>query len=371
VAVLVVAGPQCESAIDQHFHAKNRQPVASQPVNRILYGRWGGSQGEDIILCRQSVGQCEIHCHGGTQSAAALIGSLTAAGCQEITWQQWNATQQRNLLAAEALEALSRASTLRTAAILLEQYQGTLEREVDAIRALLAEIQSDKAAARLQTLLDWLPLGLHLTQPWQVVIVGSPNVGKSSLINALLGFQRAIVFDLPGTTRDVVSALTAIDGWPVVLCDTAGLHQTEDPLEAAGIDLARRTLANADLAVWVVDATGEPSRTNLVWQQEIARRSADLAVTLPTRWIMVVNKVDCIQQPGLWPQALSAVSARTGEGIAQLVTTIGTTLIGTAPPRGTALPFTPRQGELIQAAKVACLRGELHQADRHLSQFFH
>ena len=88
-----------------------------------------------------------------------------------------------------------------------------------------------------------------------MVIAGPPNVGKSSLINALLGFQRAIVFDLPGTTRDVVTAVTALDGWPVELSDTAGLRSSDDPLELAGIEQAHRQAAAADCLLLVFDAS--------------------------------------------------------------------------------------------------------------------
>ena len=113
----------------------------------------------------------------------------------------------------------------------------------------------DPAAARLRELVGWTDFGCHLSEPWQVVILGRPNVGKSSLLNALAGFQRAIVFDEPGTTRDVVSTEIAIDGWPVRLLDTAGIRQGETELERAGIALAREQARSADLRLLVVDAS--------------------------------------------------------------------------------------------------------------------
>ncbi len=84
-----------------------------------------------------------------------------------------------------------------------------------------------------------------------VAFVGEPNVGKSSLLNALLRFGRAIVHDQPGTTRDLVSGLTACDGWPVQLIDTAGLGETSEPIERAGVALTTEMLAEADLVLWV------------------------------------------------------------------------------------------------------------------------
>ena len=92
---------------------------------------------------------------------------------------------------------------------------------------------------------------------WRVVIAGPPNVGKSSLINAMAGYERAIVSPLPGTTRDVVTLTTAIDGWPVQLADTAGLRASDDELESAGVKLAGAALAAADLVILVCDATGD------------------------------------------------------------------------------------------------------------------
>ena len=115
----------------------------------------------------------------------------------------------------------------------------------------------DAAAARRQIddLLAHAATGLHLVRPWQVVVAGRPNVGKSSLINAIAGYQRAIVHSLPGTTRDIVSVQTALDGWPVEISDTAGLRRGSDPIEQAGIELAIDKIAAADLVVLVFDAS--------------------------------------------------------------------------------------------------------------------
>ena len=98
------------------------------------------------------------------------------------------------------------------------------------------------------------PIGRHLTRPWQVVLTGPPNTGKSSLLNAILGYSRAIVDPTAGTTRDVVTAVTALDGWPVEISDTAGIRATNAAVEQAGIRLAEQRIADADLVVLVLDA---------------------------------------------------------------------------------------------------------------------
>jgi tRNA modification GTPase len=142
------------------------------------------------------------------------------------------------------------------------------------------------ATARVERLSALAEVGSHLTHPWRIVLAGRPNVGKSSLINALVGFERALVHATPGTTRDLVTAASAIDGWPVELIDTAGLRSTGDALEAAGIRLAEGQMAAADLVVLVFDAS---SRGDVDQQQ------------LATRWpeaLTVYNKCDrCAPSP--------------------------------------------------------------------------
>ena len=126
-----------------------------------------------------------------------------------------------------------------------------------SIRGIIADIAAAEwsaAAEKIDELLGRQELGLHLINPWRVVVFGAPNVGKSSLINALAGFERAIVSPTPGTTRDVVTVTTAIEGWPVQFSDTAGFRETQDELESAGIELATTALSKAELAIFVHDA---------------------------------------------------------------------------------------------------------------------
>ena len=362
VAVVAVQGPQAVQAIDGCFLAKNRRPLADQLIGRIAYGHWRAADGEDLIVCRCDVEHVEIHCHGGSQSVATIVSDLSTAGIREIAWQEWLSRQGDYSLKVEAQFALSQATSLRTATVLLDQFHGSLEQELTAIRELIA---TDAVAAqqRLVTLLSTAELGMHLTRPWQVVIAGKPNVGKSSLINALVGYQRAIVFDQPGTTRDVVTASTVIDGWPVVLSDTAGLHDSTDELESAGINLARERLATADLVVWVSDASNFEDS----WQTLVAHEATELQLSLPKKCLFVLNKIDRMNEKFAVPQDVIATSATRGAGIEELLTAISTSLVPNVPTRGAAVLFTERQRVAVVDMLQGCRQGNVRGAMEILS----
>ena len=211
-------------------------------------------------MCRTAAETVEIHCHGGDAAVDRILGDLEIVGCRIVTWQQL-LQERATSFEAECLHALSRASTLKTANILLEQQTGALKDALEKIRSLSAQLpgsadrvgDKQRLLAQLSRLLRWADLGLHLISPWEVVVCGRPNVGKSSLINAIVGYARSIVFDEPGTTRDVVTTETVLDGWPIHLSDTAGLRENADRLESAGIELARERLQFAECRLILVD----------------------------------------------------------------------------------------------------------------------
>ena len=207
---------------------------------------------------------------------------------------------------------------------------------MDEIRQAIGRGDASSARGRIDALLAQAELGRHLTRPWSVVLAGRVNVGKSSLLNALAGHARAIVHHAPGTTRDAVTAATAIDGWPVELCDTAGLRSPGDAIERAGIDLARQRLAAADLVVLVTDRSA-------AWSREDQ--------TLFDQWpgaVLVHNKCDLPPALGDRPDGL-LTSALHGQGIETLLETIAGRLVPSPPPPGAAVPFTDEQVEMIRA----------------------
>lgn len=344
VASLLVEGPAVAELVGAIVHPATGRPLGDQPYEKIVFGRSQSRSGsEEVVVCRRDTNRVEIHCHGGSAAAAAIVAGLTEHGCDEISWQQWVRESNIDPILAAARIALAAAETERTAAILWDQHAGALRSALDLVSADLVGGNETTALERVDALLEWSAVGCHLTMPWKVVLAGRPNVGKSSLINALLGYPRAIVHDAPGTTRDVVAAATAIDGWPIELADTAGLHASTEPVEAAGIRLAEDRLAIADLVLLVFDASS-------AWSD------ADEALVL--RWppaMRVFNKSDLVDAEaaaGLRHGGI-AVSATMGAGRDDLRHAIAARLVPKSPPVGQAMPFTAGQVAWLREIRTA------------------
>jgi tRNA modification GTPase len=353
---LLVSGPQAAARVAAVFQPANGRNFCDEPAGRIVFGRWGAAPGEEVVVCRRNDAQVEVHCHGGRIAAAEITQSLLNLGCRPRSWRNWLEHDEPDPIAAAARIALASAPTERTAAILLDQYHGALRRALDDLLVRLDRADASAASA-LDLLRARCPLGSHLTTPWQVVLAGRPNVGKSSLVNALLGYERAIVYGEPGTTRDVLSAGTALAGWPVELSDTAGLRPTADVLEAAGIDRANQRAASADLVLLVVDAS-----------QDRIGDNAALASAWPQA-LMIRNKCDLATAAGSQRQAglpLRSVSAVTREGIDELAAEIARRLVPAPPPLGSAVPFTADQIRDVNESASLVARQKFAEAARLL-----
>lgn len=318
------------------FRAANGLSLLDQPLGRIVFGHWGAAPAEDIVVCRLSAHETEIHCHGGVSAARRILTDWNSVGIPTVAWQD-QVAQSSGVLATDCLTALTQATTLRTACILMDQenaWRSFAARAVDWSErgdwhSLLAEIT---------TASSWSDFGRHLLEPFQVVLTGPPNVGKSALLNALVGYQRAVVFDQPGTTRDVVTAETAFDGWPVRLIDTAGLRDEATGLEAAGIQLAHEQIENADLVLRVFDASAGVS----------------VALTDDVREIVVANKIDLVSnQIDFEGLPAVAVSAMTGSGIENLIAAAVRRLVPRTPAIGTLIPVHERQRDWLMKLNVA------------------
>ncbi len=326
VASLRVEGPRAGEWIERYFVGAKR-PFT---IGRIHVGHWGTTPSEEVVVCRLEPEKFEVHCHGGAAASQRIINDLTQEDCSVVPWRSWIGAEESDPVRAAARVLLADTRTERTAAILLDQYGGALNRAIDDIVASIESGDAAAATARLDGLLGRAAVGLHLIEPWRVVLAGPPNVGKSSLINALVGYRRSIVHDAPGTTRDAVSVSTAFDGWPVDLIDTAGLRTSDDPLELAGIDRARQQIASADAVLLVFDAAQ-------AWTAELAAMARQFSAA-----ILVHNKVDLLRDgtavadhpPGV------ATSALDGTGVETLIAKVVSHLILEEPTAGAAVPFT-------------------------------
>ena len=351
IATLAVRGPNAWPAVREIFRTVSNRPLPEDALaaGSVWIGRCGdsGLADEVVLTARQVEPQpwLEIHCHGGPQVVAWLIETLQrhATAC---SWEEFLRITDRPRKAA-ALEHLARTATARTAAILLDQAHGALERAIESIRNSHAARRLHDAQHGVDELLRYAPVGGHLVVPWRVVVAGAPNVGKSSLVNALVGFQRSVVAPIPGTTRDIVSTASAFDGWPVELSDTAGIRADAGELEHAGIDLARNALESADLCIWVVDAAAvEP-----VWPARTERAM-----------IAVINKCDL---PSPWMTNANRelrVSALTSEGLGALSGLIARTLVPDPPPAGVAVLFLPGDIAHLIALRRALQAGNVEAA---------
>jgi tRNA modification GTPase len=353
VATVAIAGPRAAAIVEPLFAAASRKTLRSFAERRIAFGCWqpaepesGQHAGEELVVCRLSASVVEIHCHGGQAAVAAVMQSLLARGARQQTAAAWAEQREGNRLVAEARLALAEAPSERTACLLLDQYHGALQRALDELIRSVAAGELAHAEQQLQTLIARANVGLHLTRPWRVVLAGPPNVGKSSLLNALVGYARSLVFDQPGTTRDVVTVATALEGWPVELADTAGLRETHDCVEQAGVRLTHKQVATADLVLQVRDAT------------DTARNVEPTPQRTAERTLTVLNKCDLAPLSELAPRAISddnalRISALTGVGLETLIGAIVQCLVPAAPQRGDAIPFTQRQIDRLRQALAA------------------
>jgi tRNA modification GTPase len=310
IATIELSGPRAWEFARTLFRPAGK-PLPDVPeLHRFWFGTLGEGAGDEVILaaCGDAV---EVHCHGGRRVVRWVVEQFLALGCVEGEPSRSDSV----------LDLLQRAPTLRTASVLLDQLHGAFDA---AVRRVLDSPHLDG----LHDLARFADIGRHLVEPWKVIVAGPPNVGKSSLVNALAGFQRTVVSAVAGTTRDAVSVPLTFDGWPVELTDTAGLRDAEG-LEAEGIDRAKRVLAGADLVIWLIDATSPvfPPEGHV--------------------GLVVWNKADLAGCPGF------AVSALTGHGVSELAAEIARRLVPDPPPHGAAVPYTPALAAAVETALAA------------------
>lgn len=286
--------------------------------------------GEDAVEC---------FCHGGLVTPARLVAAFESAGARPAAPGEFTRRAVLNgrmdLVQAEAVGDLIAADAPAQARAALARLEGGLSRRLAALReelvALLALLAYDidfpgeddgavdpavprarlaEVRERVARLLATAPAGARLREGALVVLAGPPNAGKSSLFNALLGRERAIVTEIPGTTRDAIEAHAALDGWPVRLVDTAGVRDADDRIERLGVEVSRRWLDAADLVLWCEEGDPRPDGS-----------------IPPGRVLAVSTKLDLRNPASLCASAVN-LSAVTGEGLDALREAVVTRLYG-------------------------------------------
>jgi tRNA modification GTPase len=355
VAVVRVWGADAVRVATAAFRPNRPARLSDTPCGRLRVGRMGNGLGDEVVAVRLDgeTADVEVHCHGGAAPLELVLTALEAQGAPRREPTEWAAHVHRSPLSAQAVIDLAQAPTIRTAEILIDQLQGALETEIQRV---LDKVSSDTQAAvdAVDTLIARSAVGLRLIAGWHVVLTGRPNVGKSRLMNALAGFDRAIVDPAPGTTRDVVTERTAIDGWPIELADTAGIRESNNAVEASGVALARAQLAKADLVLLVLDRSEPLSEADRI------------LVANNQRALWVTNKADL---PAAWePRGSRAlvVSAERGDGLEGLMAAISSRLVPDQPPAHAAVPFRQKHVRLLGHARTRLASGRVHDAAKTL-----
>ncbi len=314
----------------------------------------------------------ELNIHGGMQTVQRTLGALSSLGfrpaeCGEFTKRAF-LNGKMDLSAAEAVMDVINADAEQSLKSALRQLQGSVKREIISVEELLLDALSGidaaidypdeaeaetlvslpasltTAIARLDSMISQARRGRVLRDGLRVAIVGRPNVGKSSLMNAMLGSDRAIVTATAGTTRDLIDEKLSMDGVPVRLIDTAGIREASDEAERIGVDRAREAMKGADVVCLVLDASAPLNGQDETLLQE----------TQDCTRIVVLNKSDLPLKCNFSGESIP-ISAKTGDGLNELQNAI---LALAAPERADETTITNERH--IRALELALLA--LHDA---------
>jgi len=379
IGILRLSGPEAISAVSAVFRPLGGKALEEQEDRRLVLGELLGPEGEVIDHALATISHsphsytgedtAELQCHGSPAVLALGLEALFAQGVRQAGPGEFTRRAFFNgrldLTQAEAVADLIDAETPAAVRQAAGQLAGALGRRVgaiyDGLTDLLAHfhavldypdedidpfraetIQAGLTGARtaLEELLDTYRRGRYITGGVPCVLAGRPNAGKSSLLNALVGYDRAIVTDVPGTTRDTVEARCRLGGVVLRLIDTAGLRETDDAVERIGVERSRAALAGAALALLVLDGSA-----SLTPEDEAAMAQAAHA----PRVICLINKSD--RPLAFAPEELRSrfphlcvVSAATGAGLDAL----GETVAALFPAGG-----AESAGELLTNARQA------------------
>ena len=385
VAVIRISGERALAAAQSVWYGKAKLD-APENIRKMLLGKVGNAPtlavymkgprsytGEDVV---------ELQCHGGAATAHAVMSAVLDAGCRlaepgEFTFRAF-VNGKMDLVQAEAVADLVRSGSDAARKVAENQLAGTLSEKLDTLYQAVNDFRSEcearldfpdeelefaggapaqlvEAQKLVAELLRTYPAGAALRDGVTIVLAGRPNSGKSSLLNLLSGRDRAIVSDIPGTTRDTVECDTAIRGFPVHLVDTAGVRESADAVEKLGIERSHRSIAAAQLVLWLLDMTAQDIDVEIA---EMRRHAP------PGTTIAVWNKLDLAEGKELpaLPADVPAVaiSAKSGKNLEVLFDAIMTKLFSCKTPTIPETAVNARAAEELGSAERA-----LEDAGRH------
>lgn len=397
IGIVRISGPQALDVAEKIFRPAVNQAWREQKY-KLVYGHvvdpGSGTAVDEVLLgimpaphsyTREDV--VEINCHGGPVPLRRILSLTLEAGARLAEPGEFSKRAFLNgrldLARAEAVIDIIRATTDDALQVAFNQLSGRLSQKIDSVLeellAVVALVEATidfpedevedyspgevkkrlhKTIDEINALIETAETGKVYREGVRTVIVGKPNVGKSSLLNVLLREKRAIVTDVPGTTRDVIEEILNLGGVPVVLTDTAGIRETGDAVEMIGVERTRESIARADLVLAVLDVAGGLERED----REIIR------LVRGRRGIVVLNKIDAAdrektvsikkimeEQMPDWP--VVEISALQEKGIRKLEQTVVELVTGGR--------VTPREGVMVSNVRH---KNQLVKAGRHLRE---
>ena len=392
IGILRLSGAETFAIADKVFLPLDGKPLSQHKRREMVYGTLLDREGRALDSClavtfaqgASYTGEdsAEFHCHGSPVVLDEGLRALFAAGAVQAGRGEFTKraflSGNLDLTQAEAVIDLIESETADAARNAVEQLGGSLRRQIDGIYEGLLDISSrfyavvdypdediedlqrsdivralQSAETTLRRLLATAGRGQVLKSGVPTAIVGRPNVGKSSLLNALLGYDRAIVTDVAGTTRDTVEEKAVVGGVLLRLIDTAGIRETEDAVERIGVERSRAALDQAQLVLALVDSSRELSEEDMAVLGQASRHE---------KWILVWSKNDLQSDAPIpvlrftesdhAPAAIVFVSSHTGEGMDELEEAIAALFPAGETPAGQILT-NARQAEAVGRAAAA------------------